>query len=82
MYGPDLHAKRIDALGRIAVDETRPNASRVADTGNFCFSEGGCCSTWNAIRTTGACFTLRCTGATTFDVLNRDGSLDSQITAR
>jgi len=82
MYGPDLHAKRIDVLGRIAVDVTRPNGSLVADTGNFCFGEGGCCSTWNAIRTTGACFTLRCTGATTFDVLNRDGSLDSQITAR
>ena len=59
MYGPDLHAKRIYALGRSAVDETRPNASRVADTGNFCFGEGGYCSTWTAIRTTGACFTPR-----------------------
>ena len=40
------------------------------------------CSTWTTIRTTEACLTLSRTGAATFDVLARDGSLDSQIIAR
>jgi hypothetical protein len=70
------------ADGVISVDVTRPDGSKVVDTGTYRFGEGGYCSTWSRIRTTEACFTLRRTGATTFDILNRDGSLDSQLTAR
>lgn len=70
------------ADGRIAVNVARPDGSRVEDTGTYRFAEGGYCSTWSRIRTTEACFTLRRTGANTFDVLARDGSLDSQLTAR
>jgi hypothetical protein len=70
------------ADGRISVDVTRPDGSKVVDTGTFRFGQGGYCSTWSTIRTTEACFTLRRTGATTFDILAADGSLDSRLTAR
>ncbi len=70
------------AGGAISVDVTRPDGSKVVDTGTFRFAEGGYCSTWTRLRTTEACFTLRRTGPTTFDILNRDGTLDSRLTAR
>lgn len=70
------------ADGKIMVDVKKPDGTTVADTGTYRFDGKGYCSTWTKLRTTEKCFMLRKTGATTFDILNADGSLDSKLTAR
>lgn len=70
------------ADGKISVDVKKPDGSAVVDTGTYRFDGKGYCSTWSKLRTTEKCFTLRKTGATTFDILNPDGSLDSKLTMR
>ncbi|OYW59589.1 MAG: hypothetical protein B7Z40_21395, partial [Bosea sp. 12-68-7] len=70
------------ADGKISVDIKKPDGTTVADTGTYRFDGKGYCSTWSKLRTTEKCFTLSKTGATTFDILNLDGSLDSKLTVR
>jgi hypothetical protein len=70
------------ADGKISVNVRRPDGTTVADTGTYRFDGKGYCSTWTTLRTTEKCFTLRQTSATTWDILNPDGSLDSKLTAR
>jgi hypothetical protein len=52
-----------------------------SDTGTYRFAEGGYCSTWTVLRTNEKCFTLKKAGDGKFDIINPDGSLDSQISA-
>lgn len=66
----------------IAVDVTKPDGSKVQDTGTYRFDDKGYCSTWKTVRTTEKCFTLSKTGDKTYDILNTDGSVDSQLTAQ
>lgn len=70
------------ADGKISVDIKKPDGSAVIDTGTYRFDGRGYCSTWSKLRTTEKCFTLQKTGATTFDIKNLDGTLDSKLTAR
>jgi hypothetical protein len=70
------------ADGKISVDIKKPDGSPVVDTGTYRFDGKGYRSTWQKLRTTEKCFTLKKTSATTFEIINPDGSLNSKLTAR
>jgi FlaG/FlaF family flagellin (archaellin) len=68
------------ADGTISVDVTKPDGSKVVDTGTYRFDGTGYCSTWTTLRTTEKCFTLMRTGEKTINIMNLDGTLDSELT--
>jgi hypothetical protein len=66
----------------LAVDITKPDGSKVTDTGTYRFDGTGYCSTWAVLRTEEKCFTLEKTSDTTWNIMNLDGTVDSMLTAQ
>jgi hypothetical protein len=61
----------------------QPDGTTAQDSGTYRFDGKGYCSAWEALaqRTEERCFTIVKTGDTTYDIINPDGSVDSNLTA-
>jgi hypothetical protein len=60
----------------------KPDGAMAEDSGTYRFDGKGYCSVWEALaqRTEERCSTIVKTGDTTYDIINPDGSVDSNLT--
>jgi hypothetical protein len=67
----------------ITMSQKKPDGGMAEDSGTYRFDGKGYCSVWKSLeqRTEERCFTLVKTGDTTYDIINPDGSVDSNLTA-